>query len=189
MFTVHGLWPDHCDGSFEPVTCDAARNYQDVEAVLKQRDMALYQQMRLYWPSFTTNSDFWQHEWYKHGTCLNVVNPECISNYQLYDDMILFFKQTMELAKKYDIYGALKKEGIVPGNTYKKEDMVNALFKQLGIRVVPRCRNNVLTEFWSYFDLYGNNMYVPRVPDYNPSDCANILYPEKTLAFKCPPSN
>ncbi|OLY80780.1 Ribonuclease Rh [Smittium mucronatum] len=185
-FTVHGLWPDHCDGTFVTDTCDSTRNYQNVGDIVLQKDPALYKQMLRYWPSTSANSAFWQHEWYKHGTCYNVANPPCLLDYTLYDDMILYFQIVMREAKRYDLYQALKNEGIVPGATYTKAQFVDALYNQLGLYVVPRCTSKgVLTEIWSYFSLYGQDTFVPRVNDYNPNDCANIVYPAKTVSPPC----
>ncbi|OLY84890.1 Ribonuclease Rh [Smittium mucronatum] len=182
-FTIHGLWPDHCDGTFEKVSCDTSRNYLNVDQIVKSKDPVLFDTMTKVWPSTSTNAAFWEHEWYKHGTCYNVANPPCILDYTQYDDMIMYFKQVVRLADKYDIYKALKAEGIVPGSTYTKSQMVNALFKQLGIYVVPQCSSKgVLTEFWSYFDLLGQDTFVPRVPDVNPNTCQSIVYPVKTVS-------
>mmetsp|Transcript_39597 Transcript_39597/g.62894 ORF Transcript_39597/g.62894 Transcript_39597/m.62894 type:complete len:140 (-) Transcript_39597:195-614(-) len=57
-WTLHGLWPEKedCGGSFDEGAIS------DLESVMqsKWRSCTEYH---------TTNQDFWQHEWTKHGTC------------------------------------------------------------------------------------------------------------------------
>lgn len=33
-FTIHGLWPDHCDGTFD-ANCDASREVGSVRSILQ----------------------------------------------------------------------------------------------------------------------------------------------------------
>ncbi|OLY84831.1 Ribonuclease Rh [Smittium mucronatum] len=182
-FTIHGLWPDRCDGTWDDNGCDLNRTYTGAGDIVKARDPELYRFMDRRWPSTSgSSSSFWDHEWNKHGTCLTTIDPPCLANYQKYDDLLMYFKITTALSTKYDFYKALSDEGIVPGATYTRLSMEAALFKNAGVRTVVRCnRAGTLTEIWSYFDILGQDTFVPRVPDYNPTDCQNIYYPPKTV--------
>ncbi|OMJ29983.1 Ribonuclease Rh [Smittium culicis] len=182
-FTIHGLWPDRCDGTWLEEGCDLSRNYTSTGSIVKSLDRSLYDVMRKTWPSYDgDDSGFWDHEWNKHGTCLTPIDPKCLLNYKKYDDLLMYFKQTTDLNKKYDFYKALADEGIVPGKNYTRSSMEAALFKNAGVRTVVRCnKQGVFSEIWSYFDILGQSTYVPRVPDYKPTDCQNIYYPPKTV--------
>lgn len=69
-WTIHGLWPDNCDGTYE-ANCDSSRAYTNITQILQsfgQTDLLNY--MNTYWTSNSgTNEAFWEHEWGKHGTC------------------------------------------------------------------------------------------------------------------------
>jgi len=64
-FTLHGLWPQYSDKGYPQ---DCSNEAFDIDTV-DINDMIKY------WPNVqeTQNSsaysDFWQHEWSKHGTC------------------------------------------------------------------------------------------------------------------------
>lgn len=63
-WTLHGLWPDLCDGSFDQY-CSEAPQFHNITAILQdagQNDLLTY--MRSYWlPDRGTPEYFWQHEW------------------------------------------------------------------------------------------------------------------------------
>lgn len=66
--TIHGLWPERRDGSW-PATCSKEPLDENVVHEL-QKDLDLY------WPNIKDEerddphyTDFWKHEWSKHGTC------------------------------------------------------------------------------------------------------------------------
>ncbi|KAG4220372.1 hypothetical protein PC116_g31149 [Phytophthora cactorum] len=69
-WTIHGLWPDHCDGTYD-ATCDSKRAYKNISDILKSAgndDLLSY--METFWlPNDSTGEEFWEHEWGKHGTC------------------------------------------------------------------------------------------------------------------------
>lgn len=48
-WTVHGLWPDFCNGSY-PASCDNTRNYTDIKGTLKKyRKFSLLKYMEEFW--------------------------------------------------------------------------------------------------------------------------------------------
>ncbi|OLY82654.1 Ribonuclease Rh [Smittium mucronatum] len=185
-FTIHGLWPDRCNGTWSDSGCDASRNYTSTGDIVKARNPDLFNLMNKIWQSSSgPNSDFWDHEWNKHGTCLTTIDPQCFVNYQKYDELIKYFEIVTAQHAKYDFYKALADEGIVPGANYTRSSMEAALNKNAGIRSLVRCdKTGTFTEVWAYFDILGQDTFLPRVPDYNPNDCQNLYYPPKTVK-KC----
>ena len=47
---------------------------------------------------------FWEHEWNKHGTCVNTIEPDCYENYKPQVEVGEFFAKTVELFKGLDTY-------------------------------------------------------------------------------------
>jgi ribonuclease T2 len=98
-WTIHGLWPDNCDGTFES-SCDPARAYPDPERILADAGKtALLSYMRTHWKGLGTDEQLWQHEWAKHGTCLSTLRPDCYANYHHGDEAAEYFEQTVALHK------------------------------------------------------------------------------------------
>jgi ribonuclease T2 len=65
-WVIHGLWPSNWDGSY-PQECGGSGPRFDEAAIAP-----LEAQLDRYWPnSFadTPHTNFWEHEWSKHGTC------------------------------------------------------------------------------------------------------------------------
>jgi ribonuclease I len=87
IFTVHGLWPSYVD-SRKIGDCNTGTSIR-VDA----NSNPVYQKMRTKWPSYTSSSDtdFWTHEYNKHGYCytdkFNETDPADFFNYsmELYD--------------------------------------------------------------------------------------------------------
>ncbi|KAK9762596.1 hypothetical protein K7432_011521 [Basidiobolus ranarum] len=181
-FTIHGLWPNSCNGSFSSNGCDPSRQYQDVGAIVEKQNSTLFQLMNTYWVSYTgDNSEFWTHEWDKHGTCVSTLSPHCYGeDYQQYEEMIDYFDSVIQLHQQFDIYGALSDAGITPGNSYSKQDMVNAVKKSLNVDAWFHCKSNVLEEVWIYLNVKGRSQYVPAQNYKGASQCSNtIQYPPK----------
>ncbi|KJZ72686.1 hypothetical protein HIM_07878 [Hirsutella minnesotensis 3608] len=77
-WTIHGLWPDNCDGTY-PQQCDRSRVYRNLTDVLEAAGAsATLQYMERYWKDFRGDDDnLWEHEWAKHGTCVSTLDPRC----------------------------------------------------------------------------------------------------------------
>lgn len=104
-WTIHGLWPDHCDGTFD-ANCDAARAYTNITAILQsygKTDLLSY--MSTYWKDYQGNDEsFWEHEWGKHGTCISTLKPSCYTGYTAQEEVPDFFQKTVDLFKGLDSY-------------------------------------------------------------------------------------
>ncbi|XP_014790239.1 ribonuclease DdI [Octopus bimaculoides] len=125
-WTVHGLWPSNGSSS---AFCSRGSSFdinklKSIESQLKDK-----------WPSYSSPSEeFWKHEWEKHGKCATrqgSMIPE-----------LTYFKQALDLNKKFDIYSVLKKKKIVPSynKMYKVSDIKQALEKAFGTTVNLSCK-------------------------------------------------
>lgn len=97
--------PDNCDGTYQ-ANCDPSRAYTNITDILKAQDRtALLSYMDKYWVDMNgDNESFWEHEWGKHGTCLNTIKPSCYSNYQPQEEVGDFFQKVVDLFKGLDTY-------------------------------------------------------------------------------------
>jgi len=67
-WTIHGLWPDNCDGTYQQY-CDTSREYKNITSILQSQgrdDLLSY--MKTYWQDYEGDDEsFWEHEFGKHG--------------------------------------------------------------------------------------------------------------------------
>ncbi|KAJ5625218.1 Ribonuclease T2 [Penicillium lagena] len=170
-WTIHGLWPDNCDGTYQ-ATCDSARAYTNITDILKSQGRSeLLTYMNKYWVSDDgSDESFWEHEWGKHGTCLNTIKPSCYSNYQPQEEVGQFFQKVVDLFKGLDTYTALSNAGITPDSskTYDLADIQNALSKiHSGVTAYVGCESDSIDEVWYFFNVRGNvidGTYQPTAP-------------------------
>ena len=104
-WTVHGLWPDHCDGTYD-ANCDPSRAYTNITQILQAAGQtSLLSYMNTYWKDYQGNDEsFWDHEWEKHGTCISTLEPKCYSSYTPQEEVVAYFAKTVELFKTLDSY-------------------------------------------------------------------------------------
>lgn len=59
-WTIHGLWPDNCDGSYE-ATCDSSRAYTDIGCILLDKGHGdILDYMETYWKDYQGDDEsFW----------------------------------------------------------------------------------------------------------------------------------
>jgi ribonuclease T2 len=162
QWTLHGLWPNNCDGSYGPSDgCDDDRNYDNMAQIVAQ-DRALESQMNEYWSSYKgDNPAFWSHEWNKHGTCLSTVEPKCYTNYQTGMEVRDYFKQALALRKQFNLYKILSDNGVRPGRTYSKQQITDAIKNGLGKQATLVCKGKALQEVRIELKVQGKNDYRP----------------------------
>ncbi|KAF7337514.1 RNase Gf29 [Mycena sanguinolenta] len=63
-WTIHGLWPDHCDGTFDE-SCDSSRAYTGISTLLTNQGASdTLDFMNTYWKDINGKDEtFWEHEW------------------------------------------------------------------------------------------------------------------------------
>ncbi|KAJ7361522.1 ribonuclease T2-like protein [Mycena albidolilacea] len=205
-WTIHGLWPDNCDGSFAQY-CDASRQYDPAPAagvtpytgpgvdsfILEFGRVDLLDYMSKYWINQgAPNKDFWAHEFSKHATCTSTFDVACYgSSYKEHQDVINFFDAVIRAFHQYPTYDLLAAGGIVPSNktTYSLSQIQNTLKAQTAALPYLGCTHNgtVLTEVWYFSHVYGTEQYgtYKTLDTTTASTCSSTLpiwYYERTPA-------
>ncbi|KAL4788549.1 ribonuclease T2-like protein [Aspergillus varians] len=179
-WTIHGLWPDNCDGTYEQY-CDTSREYSNITAIIEESGQTeLLSYMDKYWKDNSGDDEsFWEHEWNKHGTCINTIEPSCYTDYTPQEEVVDYLQKTVDLFKSLDSYKALSAAGITPSTskTYSLDDIHAALSNiHDGFAPYVGCSGNNLSEIWYFYYTRGNLI----TGDYEPA--------EKLTTSKCPAS-
>lgn len=157
--TIHGLWPDLCDGSYE-ANCDDSRTYSNISAILSSFGAEeVLSTMSTFWKDFRGNDQsLWYHEWNKHGTCVSTLRPSCYPGYRQQEEVVDYFSTTVELYKKLNTYEWLKEAGIVPSTskTYTRDQIQSVLSAKHGKPVTLGCHSGMFNEVWYHFDVKGS---------------------------------
>ncbi|KAI0396814.1 ribonuclease Trv [Xylariaceae sp. FL0594] len=160
-WTLHGLWPDLCDGSYDQF-CGMTPRFDNITAVLEHYDQGeLIEHMNRYWTAkYGTNEHLWAHEYNKHGTCINTLAPACYGDgYTAGLEVVDYFVRAFGLFRMLDTYRALEMAGIEPhrSKTYDREDVQAALEKFSGSRVILKCSGHgTLHEAWYVYFVKGS---------------------------------
>ncbi|RAK84712.1 Ribonuclease T2 precursor (RNase T2) [Aspergillus tubingensis] len=187
-WTIHGLWPDHCNGGFDQY-CDSGRRYSNISLILVDSGRGdLLDYMSDFWKDFRgDDANLWEHEWNKHGTCVSTLETHCYTDYYPQQEVVDYFDRTVEVFRTLPTYETLAKAGITPSytQTYTRDEIVNALSKAHGAEVTVRCRHQAINEVWYYFNIAGplqTGKFVPSDPDGQTSNCprSGIHYIPKT---------
>ncbi|KAK3370081.1 ribonuclease T2-like protein [Podospora didyma] len=160
-WTLHGLWPDLCDGTYDQF-CHMTPRYNNITEVLEHYDQQeLLQFMNRFWlASSGPNSGLWSHEFNKHATCINTLAPSCYGDHTPGMEVVDYFSRASALFRMLDTYHALEVAGIVPHSRkhYPLADVTAALERFSGGKVVLRCtgRRDVLHEAWYVYYVKGS---------------------------------
>ncbi|KAK6341487.1 ribonuclease T2-like [Orbilia brochopaga] len=174
-WTIHGLWPDRCDGSYEGF-CDPSREVtgDQITAIIEYfGGHNLLRYMRRYWKdNASVDGSLWSHEYNKHATCFSSGRQQCYSDFSptadlnatsSRKDVFDFFYRTTEIFKTLDTYAALAEAGVVPSltRTYTLDEIKGALKRKFGVTPTVGCdkETNELTEMWYHFHVKGGNVY------------------------------
>lgn len=161
-FTIHGLWPDNCDGTYAQF-CDSSLRVNSVADIISQWDENLLTEMNRLWKDYRGNDEnLWLHEYNKHGTCYSTIKPTCYGD--SFDkskrgDVYDFFKKTVALNSELPTYEWLQKDGVVPSTTatYTFDQIISALKNNFGAEPYIRCDSeNALQEVWYFHHLRGS---------------------------------
>ncbi|KAI1327956.1 ribonuclease Trv [Xylariaceae sp. FL0255] len=169
-WTLHGLWPDLCDGSYDQY-CGMTPTFNNISTVLKHYDQGeLIEFMNRYWvANYGTNEHLWAHEYNKHATCINTLAPACYGSesYEPGMEVVDYFVRAFGLFRTLDTYRALQRAGIEPHqhDTFALEDVQSALEEFSGGKVVLKCgRGGTLHEAWYVYFVQGSlqsGVFVP----------------------------
>ncbi|ROV96291.1 hypothetical protein VMCG_07737 [Cytospora schulzeri] len=189
-WTIHGLWPDNCDGTYSQY-CDDDREYTDITSLIeKYGTTSLLEYMQTYWLSDDeTAEEFWEHEWAAHGTCVSTLDPDCYDDYETGEEAAAFFQIVVNLFKSLDTYSVLSDAGIVPSNsaTYTSKEIISAISASFGEDPVLLCDDSTLYQMYYGFYITGpisDENFVPAAIDGQDSTCpsSGIKYPIKSGA-------
>lgn len=185
MFTLHGLWPDRCDGQYDQF-CDSSKEIQSARAILESfGETELLEKMSKVWKNFNGNDEsLWVHEFNKHGTCMTTIRESCYSaDTKPNQNIVDFYRKSVELFEELPTYEWLAANGIVPSNeqTYTKQQIEDTLSARFGQPVFIKCnRYHAIQEVWYFHHLRGSivdGLYQP-IPALLESQC-----PESGIKF------
>ena len=171
-FTIHGTWDDFFNGSY-PQYCNKSLEVSDEKNNLTHilvdqfKEVELYNIMSKYWiDTIASNVDssastaLWEHEYNKHGTCMTTLSPSCFTsqNYTRFENVVNFYKKTVEIWSQLDTFEFLAAAGIYPtvSRKYKLSQVHEALQKAHGAEVYVGCLNNSISEIWYFYNLQGS---------------------------------
>ncbi|KAK8051464.1 hypothetical protein PG993_002849 [Apiospora rasikravindrae] len=159
-WTLHGLWPDFCNGSYTQY-CDLTRQYDPLPspntttgtpegtpvpawrgpdigtflAPLGRLDLLAW--MNVHWvaqPGWL-NGDFWGHEFSKHATCYSTFDVECYGpQYREHEEVADFFETAAAFHRRLPTWSWLEASGIRPSNasTFSLTDFAGPLAQGFG---------------------------------------------------------
>ncbi|OBA19833.1 ribonuclease T2 [Metschnikowia bicuspidata var. bicuspidata NRRL YB-4993] len=163
-FTLHGLWPDNCDGTYHQF-CNDLLNIEaaNIKTIIGSEfnDQALLSKMETFWKNYDgPDTLLWEHEFNKHGTCINTNSPACYgSNFKKDENVYNYYRIAFNLFEKYPTYQFLTDAGIVPSNeqTYTFDQISEALSSNFdGHSVYFNCdHENALQEVWYFHHMQG----------------------------------
>ncbi|KZT08677.1 ribonuclease T2 [Laetiporus sulphureus 93-53] len=187
-WTIHGLWPNYCDGSY-PEDCDSSRDYDDISTLLEdQGATSTLDYMNTYWLSDDeSNEDFWQHEWDTHGTCYTTLQTSCFpSGSPTGIDAVTFFERVVSLFQNLTTYTWLEEGGVTPSDstTYSLDDLQSAIQSAYGYTASFDCDDGELYQIEYWFNLQGSLIdgeFIP-IDAYEAGSCkrSGIQYLEKS---------
>ncbi|KAF8307609.1 ribonuclease T2 [Clavulina sp. PMI_390] len=173
-WTIHGLWPDHCNGTYK-ASCDKSRNYTDLGSIFDQAGrpdlgnflstwMLSNDERRADRPIALQNSNghpqkFWEHEWDHHGTCVNTLSPNCLPpGSPRGTEAVYYFSQIATLFQNQTTYEWLARHNIIPSvnETFTLEQFTSAIQAEWGHIPALQCQNGAIFEIYYYYNLKGS---------------------------------
>ncbi|CAA7264797.1 unnamed protein product [Cyclocybe aegerita] len=188
-WTIHGLWPDHCDTTFSQ-NCDSSRAYTGISSLLSNNgasDTLAF--MRTYWVDINgQNEQFWAHEWAAHGTCMSTLKTACLPSGSVRGaEAVAFFQTVVKLFQTLPTYTWLANAGILPTNsqTFTLSQLTSALKSASGgFTPALDCQSGTLNQISWYFNLRGSiidGVFVPiNSPESGSCPSSGIKYPPKS---------
>lgn len=137
--TIHGLWPSLKNGN-RLKDCTSGVTIRDTGS-------SLFQNMRTYWASFAkSNTDFWAHEYNKHGYCMTEE-----FGWSSYTD---YFQYVMDLHLRTYKNLMINAFGNNPGTTTVNYDTLKSAIR----RIIPnatinmKCTGGYISELYFYLE-------------------------------------
>jgi ribonuclease T2 len=148
-FTIHGLWPDQCDGTFSE-SCDPSRAYTDIGGLLVSNGASeTLNFMDQFWVDINgQNEQFWESEWAKRGTCMSTLETSCFpSGSPNGIEAVAYFQTVVKVFQSRPTYTYLANAGITPDSTktYSLSTLTSALEAQSGFTPALDCTSGSLS--------------------------------------------
>ncbi|PPQ67928.1 hypothetical protein CVT25_000340 [Psilocybe cyanescens] len=187
-WTIHGLWPDHCDTTFSE-NCDSSRDYTGIGTLLSNNGASsTLDFMQTHWVDINgQNEQFWEHEWATHGTCMSTLVPKCLPSGSVKGaEAVAFFQTVVKLFQTLPTFTWLSNEGITPSTskTFTLSQLTTALKAQSGFTPSLDCTSGALNQISWYFNLKGSvidGTFVPiDAPEKGSCPSSGIKYPPKS---------
>lgn len=186
-WTIHGLWPDHCDSTYDE-NCDPSRAYTDIASLLTDNDAGdTLSYMQTYWVDIDgDNEEFWEHEWSTHGTCFSTLELDCFSGIIRGQEAVAYFQSVVALFKSLPTYEWLANKGITPSSStsYSLSKVIAALEEGSGgYTPALDCDGSNLNQIYWYFHLKGSvvdGAFVPISAPEAGSCGSTVKYPPKS---------
>ncbi|OCH89542.1 base non-specific and adenylic acid preferential ribonuclease [Obba rivulosa] len=186
-WTIHGLWPDHCDGSFSE-DCDPSRDYTGISTLLEdQGATSTLDFMNQFWLNDDgSNEELWEHEWATHGTCYSTLQVDCLPEGSPKGaEAVAFFETVVNLFQTLPTFDWLEDAGITPSSSksYSLSSLTSALENQFGATPTFDCDGSTVTQVSYYFNLKGSVIDGEFVPTDSPESgsCkSTVKYPPKS---------
>ena len=122
ILMMHGLWPSYNNGRI-PQWCNINEDIQ-----IKDFPEELKNNMTNYWiGTYTTNEDFWTHEYNRHGYCYNQRINQSVTDYSFY------FQKSIDLYNYYNVKNLLNElfPGIFPGDRKLNKTYIDEKLDQM----------------------------------------------------------
>ncbi|KAF5312893.1 hypothetical protein D9619_002612 [Psilocybe cf. subviscida] len=187
-WTIHGLWPDNCDTTFEE-NCDPSRAYTGIGTLLTNNGASdTLSFMNTHWVDINgQNEQFWEHEWSTHGTCMSTLVPKCLPSGSVKGaEAVAFFQTVVKLFQTLPTFTWLSNEGITPSTskTFTLSQLTSALKAQSGFTPALDCTSGALNQISWYFNLKGSiidgNFVAINAPKAGSCPSSGIKYPPKS---------
>ncbi|KAJ6469648.1 ribonuclease [Mycena vitilis] len=187
-WTIHGLWPDHCDGTFDE-SCDSSRDYTGISSLLTAQGASdTLDYMNTFWKDINGKDEtFWEHEWSTHGTCMSTLAVKCLpSGSAKGAEAVAFFNTVVKLFKTLPTYQWLSDAGITPSSstTHTLASLTAALKKGYGFTPALDCSGSAVSQISYYMHLKGSvidGTFVPiDAPEKGSCPTTGIKYLTKT---------
>jgi len=192
-WTIHGLWPNNCDGTYEE-DCDPSRDYTNISGLLEaQGATSTLDYMQEYWLNDDgTSEELWEHEWATHGTCYSTLQVDCLPEGSPEGaEAVAFFETVVRLFKTLPTYEWLEAAGITPSKS--KKHSLSSLLLALstgsgGYTPALNCDGSTLDAISWYFNLKGSvidgDFILIDAPQAGSCSDEDILYPPKSSSSK-----
>ncbi|KAJ7847866.1 ribonuclease T2-like protein [Mycena leptocephala] len=187
-WTIHGLWPDHCDSTFDE-SCDSSRAYTGISSLLTAQgasDTLAF--MNTYWKDINGKDEtFWEHDGQRtlDVKCLPSGSAKGQSADSSFEGgrLLQHRGQTVQDAPTYQW---LEDAGITPSSstTHTLASLTAAIKKGYGFTPALDCSGSAVSEVYYYYHLKGSvidGTFVPiDAPKAGSCPSSGIKYLTKT---------